>query len=245
MKNPLIQADQWKIYPTMTTRWTDIKLWYDAGDYLPYAEENNGEKLINLLISVKERMLPWIRLNRIIRDIPEKEIYGGHKKGNLRQDLHEIFTRERRICRCIRCREIKSDGPTYDIDNIVETSVIIIREYEASNGIEYFISCESPDEKILYGFARLRINYVDDMIYFDVLKNCALIRELHVYGCHNNNNNNNIQHHGLGKKLMKCAETIAYNNGINGIAVIAGIGAREYYRKIGYHLKDTYMVKNL
>jgi histone acetyltransferase (RNA polymerase elongator complex component) len=29
------------------------------------------------------------------------------------------------------------------------------------------------------------------------------------------------------------------------MAVIAGVGAREYYRKFGYALEDTYMVKYL
>ena len=28
------------------------------------------------------------------------------------------------------------------------------------------------------------------------------------------------------------------------LAVIAGIGVREYYKKLGYKLKGTYMVKN-
>ena len=29
------------------------------------------------------------------------------------------------------------------------------------------------------------------------------------------------------------------------VAVIAGIGVREYYRRLGYTLEDTYMVKRL
>ncbi len=32
---------------------------------------------------------------------------------------------------------------------------------------------------------------------------------------------------------------------IQRIAVIAGVGVREYYRKLGYSLEDEYMVKYL
>jgi len=29
------------------------------------------------------------------------------------------------------------------------------------------------------------------------------------------------------------------------MAIISGIGVREYYRKLGYHLEGTYMIKEL
>ena len=54
------------------------------------------------------------------------------------------------------------------------------------------------------------------------------------------------QHIGLGKKLIADAEIITKKEfGINNISVISGIGVRKYYRKLGYKLKDTYMIKNL
>ena len=49
-----------------------------------------------------------------------------------------------------------------------------------------------------------------------------------------------VQHKGLGKKLIKEAEKIAKGKNI---VVISGIGVRDYYRKLGYRLKDTYMIK--
>jgi histone acetyltransferase (RNA polymerase elongator complex component) len=42
------------------------------------------------------------------------------------------------------------------------------------------------------------------------------------------------QHKGYGKKLLQKAEEIAFNNGYKKIAVIAGVGVRNYYRKQGY-----------
>jgi histone acetyltransferase (RNA polymerase elongator complex component) len=92
-----------------------------------------------------------------------------------------------------------------------------------------------------------------------------LIRELHTYGrvqpCKENNKyykNNNIlldendnvktQHKGFGKKLLKRAEEIAFKNGYKKIAVIAGVGVREYYRSNGYNIdskKGCYQIMNL
>jgi histone acetyltransferase (RNA polymerase elongator complex component) len=87
--------------------------------------------------------------------------------------------------------------------------------------------------------------------YNDVLPELydyALIRELHVYGQHTaigNKENNKTQHRGLGKKLIATAEEIAALNGFEKIAIIAGIGVREYYKKIGYVEQNTYMVKDI
>jgi len=54
-----------------------------------------------------------------------------------------------------------------------------------------------------------------------------------------------VQHIGLGKRLMQEVEKLARKKGYKKIAVIAGIGVREYYRKMGYKLEKTYMVKNI
>jgi len=45
---------------------------------------------------------------------------------------------------------------------------------------------------------------------------------------------------------MEEAERIARAEcGLRRMAVIAGVGVREYYRRFGYELHDTYMVKEL
>jgi elongator complex protein 3 len=104
----------------------------------------------------------------------------------------------------------------------------------------------------IIGFCRLRIdpNIRSDM--FKELTNCALIREVHVYGYSSSigNTNNNIlkscQHKGFGQRLVLVAEDIALQNGYKKMAVIAGVGTREYYKnKCGYRLEGTYMIKNL
>ena len=46
--------------------------------------------------------------------------------------------------------------------------------------------------------------------------------------------------------LMEEAERIASEeHGSHKIAVISGVGTRNYYRKIGYELEGPYMVKSL
>lgn len=198
---------------------------------------------------------PSIRVNRIIRDIPTNIICGGTTQSGMRSDIISDIEALGLSSGCIRYREAGS------FKNIKNKSIVIpvLKElvFNSSGGIEYFLSYESEDENpILYSFLRLRIspnagktNF--GKIIFPELENCALIRELHTYGkvtpCKDNlkyYKDNNIlldqdsadksQHKGFGKKLLERAEQIAISNGYEKIAVISGVGVREYYRKNGY-----------
>ena len=53
------------------------------------------------------------------------------------------------------------------------------------------------------------------------------------------------QHTGFGEKLLKEAEKLAIKKGKDEIAIISGIGTRNYYRKFGYERKGPYMAKKL
>jgi elongator complex protein 3 len=54
------------------------------------------------------------------------------------------------------------------------------------------------------------------------------------------------QHRGLGKKLVKEAEKITKRGfGLKRIAVISGVGVRDYWKKLGYKLRETYMLKGI
>jgi ELP3 family radical SAM enzyme/protein acetyltransferase len=255
-----LQVDYMKVYPTTITPFTKIKEWYDEGSYKPYGEEVvngvRGEKLIQVIKYIKTWMKPWIRLNRIYRDFPnqtEKEIgaVGGIMMTNLRQIVLERMRKENIICKCVRCREVKLG--TFNWEN----SAIFIRTYRASDGIEYFISVESKNQHTLHGFVRLRLNDSKfkkrlKVLCDDTSQLCsvALIRELHVYGSlvrvNTDSKGQVSQHYGIGKRLLLEAETIARNSGYNKIAVISGVGVRNYYRNRGYKLKEYgYMIKKL
>ena len=141
-----LQADQWKIYPCEVVPWTVIEKWHRERKYVPYDED----ALSDVLIDVKRQVHPWIRLNRVVRDIPSQYIVGGVDRPSMRQDVLKEMKKMGLRCRCIRCREIKGRDKS-------EEAVLKVRKYRASGGIEYFISFETPDEQWIFGFARLRI----------------------------------------------------------------------------------------
>jgi ELP3 family radical SAM enzyme/protein acetyltransferase len=254
-----MRFDQAKLYPFASLDWTVTKQWEDKGEVLHYSDE----ELIDVIIYAKSKMPPWVRLNRIIRDIPEHYIHAGNKISNLRQHIHVEMEKMGLSCACIRCREVKNKIEAIDAK---KTMKMFIRNYTASYGQEYFISFESADNKYIYGFCRLRLSknmgYVKDIkpaihrqkgdIEREVnimpwLNNCAMIRELHVYGnmTRVDTENNHTQHQGLGKKLIREAENIAINNGYYKIAVISGVGVRKYYEKFNYRYSNNYMIKDL
>ena len=83
------------------------------------------------------------------------------------------------------------------------------------------------------------------------LRNAAIIREVHTYGQQLPLRREAIpevspQHKGLGKKLIKEAEKITKREfNLKKIAVISGVGARNYFRGLKYKLKDSYMIKKI
>lgn len=224
------QPDQIKFYPTVVTRGSLLYRWWRQGKYKPYSDK----VLRALIVKCKHITPPYTRIIRLIRDIPGESIVAGNLTTNLRQVMQQQGVK----CDCIRCREAKG-SPIGDCR-------LAIKKYEASEGEEYFISFESPDKKTLYGFCRLRLaSHNAQRTTHNVLNNYAIIRELHVYGeLVPVGQNKKIQHAGLGRKLMAEAEKIARAQGFKKIAVIAGVGVRAYYRKRGYRLKETYMLKS-
>ncbi len=251
--------DQAKYYPFSSVDWTVTKTWEDRGENLHYSQE----ELIDVLMYAKSMTPPTVRLNRVIRDIPSHYIHAGNNIPNLRQLLEKQMKDNNMVCNCIRCREVKMNKVAI---NAMDTAKLFIRNYKASGGMEYFISIESIDNKYIYGFCRLRLSkdmgYVIDkepsirnpkskentVNLFPFLNGCAMIRELHVYGKMTpieNKGINKVQHKGYGKMLVAQAEKIAQENGYNKIAVISGVGVRQYYEKLGYELKNNYMIKDI
>lgn len=213
--NPSFKPDYLKIYPCALVKEAPLYDLYLKEEYRPYTKE----VLIETIKKIKKYIPIYVRIERIIRDIPSPLIVeGGAKSSNLRQ-----FIDSQKICKCIRCREIK------DIKN--EEVFLFKEEYEASDGKEIFLSFEDKNRKNIYSILRLRITNSDT----------ALIREVHVYGQATPIAKKGSQHKGLGMLMVKEAEKIANKKRI---AVISGVGVRDYYRKkLGYRLSKTYMIK--
>lgn len=228
--------DMIKIYPCVVNEHADLYKLYKQKKYKPYTDK----QLLELLKKIKKITPEWVRITRLIRDIPEESIIAGNKITNLRQLIQEQAKQEGWSCRCIRCREA-GHQPTQS--GKIKFNKI---EYQASDGAEYFLNFESIDKKVLYAFLRLRLPNDSQKPPLPELKDSALIREVHTYGQLTGlGQSGEVQHLGLGKKLLLEAESIAGKNGYKKIAVIAGIGVREYYQKNGYQLEGTYMTKNL
>ena len=202
-----LQLDDWKLYPTAVTSNTEIYKWYKDGTYTPYSE-TNFDSLIDLCIKVKTKVPKWIRIDRLTRDIPSTSIVAGYNKmSNFRQLVQENMKKQNKDCKCLRCKEVKSNTSN------IKYAKKCVTKYKASHGDEYFISYESCSCKlcwkyylflivqtlvsligiklfwsgcknynILYGFCRLRLCNNPGANIFTELKNSALVRELKVYG---------------------------------------------------------------
>lgn len=242
-QNENINPDYIKLYPCSVTNWTQIEKWFHDGKYKPYANKEvlPGElSIVDVMKYGISLCPPTTRISRAVRDIPTSYIKGGNNIPNLRQVAEKELEQEGVDINCIRYREC-GRHPEYKIKDAIYTT----RTYDTLLGKEYFISLESVDERVIFGFIRLRVPYVDNT-KFTCLHNKAIIRELHVYGDLvpvGSKSKNDVQHKGIGKSLVNLAEKIAYAENKKGVAIISGIGVRGYYEKLNYTLENTYMVK--
>lgn len=246
--------DYLKIYPCLDVDFTEIKKWKESGKWTPYSEDDIS-KLINVILHAKKHSKYYTRFNRIQRDFSEAKngaigFTSKTIKTNLRQMVQNAAHKAGISCKCIRCCEIKAKR--INKNNIK----LHIDTYYASGGTEKYISFYSDAMKTLHGFIRLRFNDSSKHVAFDALKDCSLIRELHVYGFVKKAKNSGTellsdgcnQHVGFGKALLAFAEMITAIKGYRKIAVISGVGVRNYYRKCGYVLgnpSDGYLIKKI
>jgi elongator complex protein 3 len=245
LENDSFKPDMLKIYPTLVLKNTGIYKMYMNGKYNAYTED----ELVNILVEVKKIIPPWVRIMRIQREIEPSDIIAGSKKGNIRQiamkKLKELGTK----CKCIRCRE----AGLQKHKNFNQQEIILNRiDYFASRGKEVFLSMESKDKSLLFGFLRLRnipFSHRKELNNNNK-KNSAIIRELHVYGqvvdVGQKNNSLSFQHNGLGLHLIEEAEKISKEEfQVDKLSVISAIGTRAYYKKLGYIQNGPYVTKSL
>ncbi len=251
-KDPGYRPDMIKIYPCSVVKNSELYDWFKAGQYHAYPTE----ELFTVLKKFKMAVPRYCRISRLIRDIPGQYIEEGNKVTNLRQVIQAEMKREGLFCKCLRCREVGH----VDISKIKDlTPHLFIDEYQTNGGTEYFLSfCakgasasggEDSNQEVVFAFCRLRV-VATPVIHPNKKLNSyeAYIRELHTYGQLvriGKQEKESSQHKGLGKKLVKKAEQIVKQHGIKKLAVISGVGVRDYYRQLGYRLEKTYMVKNL
>ncbi len=232
--------DELKIYPTSILPNTELEELYKEGKYHPYSKQ----ELLTYFTNTLPHTPKFVRLTRIIRDIPSDEIVAGNKKTNFRQIAERKIQNLGLRIEDIRSREIRDEKIGWDD---IKEEVI---KYKTSISTEYFISYVTKNSDKICGFLRLSIPKKDlsKNHFIDELKSCAIIREVHVYGTLVNigkESKGEAQHLGLGKRLIEKAKRISKEEDFNKISVISAIGTRKYYEKRGFEKEDLYMHKNL
>lgn len=241
-ESPAFRPDGVKIYPTLVIRGTGLYELWRTGRYRNIAPERLVELVARLLALVP----PWTRVYRIQRDIPMPLVTAGVEHGNLRElamaRMRELGLR----CRDVRSREVGIQQIHAAV--LPDQVELIRRDYVANGGHETFLSYEDPRQDILVGLLRLR-RCADATFRPELKGGVSIVRELHVYGTAvpvHTRNPRQFQHQGFGTLLMEEAERIArVEHGSVKLAVIAGVGTRHYYRKLGYALDGPYMSKRL
>lgn len=263
-----LKPDEIKFYPTSVIKNTELYDLYKKGEYKPLETDQIKMLIEEVLLNI---IPAYTRIKRLIRDIPATEIEWWSNVTN----LHQLVEKEMqdklesdvglagklysRLCDWVvgecdfdvkwnrnfisldtRSREVRHSETT-------EIPGIIVRKYESSVWDEYFISFEDRLGYI-YGFTRLLLPKAECVLQWVewLWEWYAMIRELHVYGGMQQLWNVwDVQHIGFGKQLMLKAEEISKNEWYKKLSVISGIGVREYYRKLGFDLEGTYLVKNI
>ena len=236
------RPDGMKLYPTMVVEGTELEKWFRDKRYHPYDDDT----MIQLIIDIKSIVPKYVRIPRMLRDIPAKFIVGG-LKNSLRDIVKQRMGEMGIECKCIRCREYghRARGGW----EIGEPRMVRM-DYEASGGREILLSFEDEKET-LFGLLRLRIQANPiKVLALEANENLAIIRELHIYGPEvplTEHREGAAQHKGLGKELLREAERIASQEfQAQHMVILSGVGAKEYYRsEFGYSSQADYMVKNL
>ena len=235
-----LKPDSIKFYPTQIVWNSELLEWYRQGRYQPLQEK----ELLKIVLEFKRQIVPpWVRIQRLVRDLTSRDVAVPTFPSNFRQNLEKVLKEKGIKCPCIRCREIKHLSPTPPFE-------LQVLEYDVSGGKEFFLQYIDSKGRLL-GFLRLRLpeHFLKNKKFFiSSIEGSALVRELHIYGpAASLGEKGKVQHKGLGRALLEKAENIAKHYGAKRIAIISGVGVRNYYRKLGYRLEEEgeYMVKVL
>ncbi|MEM0073696.1 MAG: tRNA uridine(34) 5-carboxymethylaminomethyl modification radical SAM/GNAT enzyme Elp3 [Thermoplasmatales archaeon] len=225
------RPDMLKIYPALVVQGTGYYDMFSKGIYRSYESEEAVELLSDFF-----RYIPnYVRVHRIQRDIPVYKIVQGVKRSDIHNLALKRALEKGYEINEIRYREIGHNGPP---EGKIELK---ITSYYASGGMEKFLEFVDEKNRII---AFLRLRYPGENVIRHELIGMAVVREIKTFGKEAKiDMPGDYQHRGFGRRLLIEAEELSASDGFDGIAVISGIGVREYFRKNGYELNGPYMVK--
>jgi elongator complex protein 3 len=231
------RPDLLKIYPTLVLPGTPLYTDWKEGRYTPY----DTATAVEVLADMKRLVPPWVRIQRIQRDIPARLVAAGVRASNVRQKALARLREGGRDCRCLRCREAgRRATPPFDAFHLHRV------EYAASGGREVFFAWEDEATDTVAGFLRLRFPSSGT----EGGLTDPVIRELKVVGSEvavgtAAGRPTDYQHRGFGRSLLAAAEAEVVHAGFSGVFVTSAVGTREYYRAHGYERAGPRMRKPL
>jgi len=235
-EDPRFRPDGLKLYPTVVVAGSHLEDWYRDGRYTPRTTLEMRE----LLVEIKQFVPPYVRIARLMRDIPRKFIVAGCDDLALRDTVRKRMNELGLVCQCIRCREYGHrvrDGWNPSPPRLIR------RDYDAGPCHECFLSVEDADSTL---FGLLRLSICSDG---DGESPIATVRELHVFGPEvqlGESQTDAVQHRGIGASLLRQAERIASSEyGATSLRVLSGVGVRGYYAELGYRRDGAYMARAL
>ncbi len=225
-----LRPDELKIYPCSLIESAELMRHHASGEWRAYSEE----ELLHVLVECFRRVPPYCRVTRVVRDIPSHDILAGNKTSNLRERVDAELLSKEIHTQDIRSREVR------DLERHGSQPVLQELHYGTSIGEEVFLQFVHEDNR-LAGFLRLGLPRAPAFI--GEIEGSALLREVHVYGAVaeiGERGRRKAQHAGLGRRLVRRAEEIAAAAGFRDLAVISGVGTRQYYRRLGFTDGDLY-----
>ena len=234
---PDFRPDHLKIYPTLVVPGAPLYEDWKSGRYVPY----DTATAVELIARMKRILPPWVRIQRVQRDIPARLIAAGVRAGNLRQEALRRLAHDGAHCRCLRCREAGRRAlPALEAFTLTTTA------YDAGHGQERFFAWEDPTTDTVAGFLRLRFpsGRTDGGL------DAPVIRELKVVGPEvpvgeAGRPGRTYQHAGFGAALLEAAEEAVRAEGFDRLYVTSAIGTRPYYRARGYDPAGAHLAKRI
>jgi elongator complex protein 3 len=239
--DPDYRPDMLKIYPTLVLPGTPLSRMQERGLFTAM----DTATAARLIATLKRDLPPYVRIQRVDRDIPTTLISGGVDRSNLRELAHRFLAQEyAERCRCVRCREVghlRRDQDPADTDP--DRAVLTDHRYTASGGEERFLAVEDPIDGALFGYLRLRRLAVPHRA--ELAAGDAMIREVKVPGTLvpiGEHDERRAQHRGIGTRLVQEALRIARDEWESPrLFVIAGVGVKPYYRRFGFSDHGPYL----
>jgi elongator complex protein 3 len=229
------RPDELKLYPCLLVESAALAAHHARGEWQPYGDA----PLVDLLADCIAATPRWCRLTRVVRDFSAHDVAAGTHTANLREVAERALAARGARAVEIRSREVRGRAVAAAELRLADTA------YDTAIGREHFLEFATPEDRIA---AFARVSLPARPVADPELADCALLREVHVYGASlplGARTGAAAQHAGLGRALVDAAAERAHAAGFGSLAVISAVGTRPYYRRLGFNDGELYQHRPL